>query len=175
MREFWRNSFMVANICKIIARNTADSNPETAFTCGMLHNIGIPLMTLVHPQEMLSVQHEVDDGAARVAVERARFGFDSNEVGARLSKAWKFPAEIVDALASQGKPLSTQGLSPYAAIIQLAEYFCCQFDDGVDAQTMVSEMPQGFVSVLTINTFKLFEELQKLSDSEDDIDELLAA
>ncbi len=92
-----------------------------------------------------------------------------------MSKAWKFPAEIVDALARQGSELGSPGLSPYAAIIQLAERFCAQFDEGVDAQSMVSELPEAFVSVLTINTFKLFEELLKLAESEDDIDELLAA
>lgn len=175
MREFWRNSFMVANICKLIARNASDCNPETAFTCGMLHNIGIPLMTLVHSDDMAAIQLQVEEGAVRSEVERTRFGFDTNEVGARLAEAWKFPEEIVDALASQGRPLNTPGLSPYAAIIQLAEYLNARFDDGVDAQTMISEMPEGFLSVLTINTFKLFEELQKLSESEDDIDELLAA
>jgi len=73
MRDFWRNSFLVANICKQIVRSSgAGSDPETAFTFGMLHNIGIPLMCLGHEEEMKTIHDKLLEGGNRIALEQLK-------------------------------------------------------------------------------------------------------
>ncbi len=174
-REFWRSSFMIANICKLIAKNARGLDPETAVTCGMLHNIGIALLHLVYPVEMQKIQANqlVDD--ERVVQERIQFGFDNNEVGAKLSSLWKFPEVIQHALAYQGDPLASKPFSPYAAIIKLSRYIKDGFDNNLEREQIVAGMPEALAAPLHINTFALFEQLSKLYEAEDDIEDLLAA
>lgn len=174
-KEFWRNSFMIANICKLIAKNARGLDHETAFTCGMLHNIGIALMYLVHSDEMKKIELNLNAGDDRTVQERIQFGFDNNEVGARLAKTWNFPDVIVHALASQGDPLVSDPFSPYAAVIKLAEYINESIENSVDREKIIAFMPEGLAAPLHINTFNLFEQLAKACEAEDDIDELLAA
>ena len=175
MREFWRNSFMVANICKLIARNARGLDAEIAFTCGMLHNIGIALMVLVHPEPMRQIGQNLKPGQDRSLEERIRFGFDNNTVGSRLAQAWNFPEVIVHALATQGDPLSSQPFSPYAVVIALAEYINDCIDNNVEREKIIAYLPEALAAPLHINKMNLFEQLGKACDAEDDIDGLLAA
>ena len=174
-KSFWRNSFMVANICKLIAKNARDLDPETAFTCGMLHNIGVALMYLVHSPEMKKIEEQCNQGAERTVQERIQFGFDNNEVGAELARHWKFPDVIVHALRYQGNPLVSEPFSPYAAIIKLAEYINDSIENNVEREKIITHIPEELAGPLHINTFNLFEQLSKTYEAEDDIDELLAA
>lgn len=174
-KDFWRNSFMVANICKLIAKNSRGVDAEVAFTCGMLHNIGIALMYLVQSAEMKKIEMNLKAGDDRTVQERVLFGYDNNEVGARLAKAWNFPEIIVHALASQGDPLTSDPFSPYAAIIKLAEYINDSIGNNVEREKIVAYMPEELAAPLHINTFNLFEQLAKACEAEDDIEELLAA
>ena len=175
MREFWRDSFMIANICKMIASNSENCDKEIAFTCGMLHSIGIPLMYLVQRDDMYQVEAVIEGGFERTSAEKARFGYDNHEVSSRLAEAWKFPEVIVGALATQGAPLDIAPVSPYAIIIKLAVHIHQQLNSDADPQNIMSELPKELTTPLSIDTFKLFEKLNEVTDSVDDIDELLAA
>lgn len=174
-KEFWRNSFMVANICKLIAKNARGLDAEVAFTCGMLHNIGVALMYLVQPDDMKKIDMNLKAGEDRADKEHAQFGYDNNEVGSRLAKSWNFPDIIVHALATQGDPLSSNPFSPYAAVIKLAVYINDAIDGNVEREKIISHMPEALAAPLHINTFNLFEQLTKACEAEDDIEELLAA
>ena len=175
MRSFWRDSFMVANLSKIIARNSSGCDPEIAFTCGMLHNIGLPLMYLVKTDDMKEVSAMVASGHGQIEAEMIRLGYDHNEVGARLAQSWKFPDVITTALRNQEAPLQADPFSPYAAVISLAADIAQGLDAGIEPKAIVSDLPEALVSSLVLNSFKLFEQLEKFIESEDDIDEMLAA
>lgn len=175
MRSFWRDSFMVANLSKLVARHASDCDPEVAFTCGMLHSIGLPLMYLVKTDIMKEVEAMVASGSHQTAAEMDKLGYDHNEVGARLAQSWKFPETIVTALRNQEAPLETTPFSPYAAIVALASNMAQQLDDGVLPKIVISQLPEDLTSALTLNSFKLFEQLEHFVEAEDDIDELLAA
>lgn len=175
VKEFWRNSFMIANICKLIAKNARGLDVETAFTCGMLHQIGIALLYMVYPNEMKKIQAKLQADDDRTVHERIQFGFDNNEAGANLALLWKFPDVIQHALAFQGDPLASKPFSPYAAIIKLAEYIKNGFDHNREREDIIANMPEALAAPLHINTFALFEQLSKLYEAEDDIEDLLAA
>lgn len=175
MREFWRNSFMIANICKLVARNAHGLEPETAFTCGMLHSIGVALLHLVYPEEMKKIQAELTPGADRTVLEKIQFGFDNNEVGSRLAAQWKFPDVIQHALAFQRDPLASKPFSAYAAVIKLAAHINQCIDDNIEREQIMASLPEALAAPLHINTFALFEQLSKMYEAEDDIEELLAA
>lgn len=175
MRSFWRDSFMVANLSKIIARNASGCDAEVAFTCGMLHKIGLPLMYLVKTDTMKVIESMVQNGNNQINAENAKLGYNHNEVGARLAESWKFPEIITSALSNQEKPLDASPFTPYAAIISLAATIAQRLDEDTDPKTIISELPEDLASTLVLNSFKLFEQLEQFIAAEDDIDEMLAA
>ncbi|HVK99077.1 MAG TPA: HDOD domain-containing protein [Dongiaceae bacterium] len=175
VREFWRNSFMVANICKLVAKNARGLEPETAFTCGMLHNICVALLHLVHPNDMQKILADVAGGKNRNLMEKIHFGFDNHELAARLASLWRFPELIQHALAHQGNPLAAKPFSPYAIIIHLAQIIRRGYEDNLAREEIMASLPEALTAPLHLNTFSLFEQLTTLYDAEDDIEDLLAA
>ena len=94
IQQFWKNAFAIAALSKWLAKYTEDVDPETAFTCGMLHSIGQLLIQLVKPAEAKSISEAEELGGKRFSLEENMLGFTSEEVGAELAKRWKFPDEM---------------------------------------------------------------------------------
>ncbi|MBU1284298.1 MAG: HDOD domain-containing protein [Gammaproteobacteria bacterium] len=105
LKGFWAHSFQVASISRLLAKNRGVA-VETAFTCGMMHNIGELLIQTGVPElaERLN-QNGKDIGAAqRVALETLQLGFGFPEVGAELARRWQLPELIQQAIAYQSRP-----------------------------------------------------------------------
>lgn len=102
--EFWRHGIGAA-LCARHLGGMAGFEPETAFTAGLLHDIGIlTLLTAVpaHYAEVLNLRQQ-EDCEVRQAETRL-LGFDHARVGAALAERWRFPPEIVHAVAMHHDP-----------------------------------------------------------------------
>lgn len=172
-REFWRNSFMVANISKLIAKHTKE-DPETAFTCGMMHNIGELLIHLTEPEKSVQIGNLVSEGAVRTQLQQSQFGYDFTEVGTELAKRWNFPDVIQSAIRQHADPLSFETQNPLAAIVNLADYLNKGFSQEWSKEDILGKFPVDIAEGLNIDLLSLFEEIVELLNSEDDIDELLS-
>lgn len=175
MKAFWRQSFMVANLSKMVAKSTKELDPEIAFTCGMLHNIGIALMYLGHTDEMKAFEQSLQPGDNRTELEHRRFGYTNTEVSSNLARIWRFPPIIQDALLNQLSPLAVDPPSHYAATIKLAVCLNRSLEEREENEQIISSLPESLVEALHVDTYKLFDQLKLMCDAEDDIDSLLAA
>lgn len=176
MKGFWRRSFMVANLCKVVAKTSKEIDAEIAFTCGMLHHIGLALMYLGHADTMKSLEQSLTPEESRTAREQALFGYTDTEVSSNLARLWHFPPLIQEALLHQEDPLDADhSLCPYAAVINLAVRLHDALEKEQTHEEIVNHLPTELVDALHIDTFKLFEQLKKMCEAEDDIDSLLAA
>ena len=113
---FWRHSIATAVCAKVLAKH-AGLNPESAFTAGLLHDIG-KLVLGVHFPEVFAQACRFDfDGdttAESLQAERAALGFDHAALGGELARRWHFPATIQQAIGlhhmaaeiSEGKTLT---------------------------------------------------------------------
>ena len=103
-RLLWRHSLGVATCAKVLAEHT-DIDPDTAFTSGLLHDIGQLLMYVAHPACYLQVieRRRLEDIALPDA-ERLVFGYDHTEAGKALAVAWRLPVETADAIAAHHAP-----------------------------------------------------------------------
>lgn len=175
MKACWRQSFMVANLSKMVAKSTKELDPEIAFTCGMLHNIGIALMYLGHTDEMKAFEQSLQPGDNRTELEHRRFGYTNTEVSSNLARIWRFPPIIQDALLNQLSPLAVDPPSHYAATIKLAVCLNRSLEEREENEQIISSLPESLVEALHVDTYKLFDQLKLMCDAEDDIDSLLAA
>lgn len=172
MKAFWRDSFMIASISKLIAKHT-DADSETAFTCGMMHNIGELLLHIAKPEQSIKIDKLVAAGAVRTDLQENQFSYNFTEVSAELARRWNFPADIVKALRQQAKPNDFEDYSAYASIVYLANYLNEAFKEDAEAETVLAEFPSEIAKPLGINLVSFFEAIVELTQAEDDIEAII--
>jgi HD-like signal output (HDOD) protein len=172
LRKFWHDSFAVAATCKWLARYSHD-DAETAFTCGMIHNIGELLIHILLPAECAEMQKVVDKGARNIDIEKNYLGFDFSEAGAELAHRWKFPEAIVKGIRYQLNPLEADVFPRLAGVISIAMYINKMNEAGADSAAILANFPSALATELGINLVKLMEKIEDTKELATPIDELL--
>ncbi|MCP5169458.1 MAG: HDOD domain-containing protein [Hahellaceae bacterium] len=171
-KKFWRDSFMVASIAKLVGKH-AKVDRETAFTCGMLHNIGEMLIHIAHTDKAVQIDKLVESGANRIDLEDNQFGYDYAQVGAELAKRWNFPQDIVLAIRQHANPTDYEPFSKLAGVVYISKYLNDAVNEQKDRENVLAEFPAPVAKPLGLDLVNFFEELIELTDAEDDIEELL--
>lgn len=174
MKEYWRETFLVASVCKSIAKH-AGLEAETAFTCGLMHSVGEVLLYLADGETMSRIDNLTKEGANRVELERNQLGFDYAQVGAELAKRWNFPDRITHAIGQHTSVTTDKNIDPYALVIYLACYLAKARLQNVPRQQILSDFPTELAQSLNMNMVALMEEMDRLLAQDDDIDQVLAA
>ncbi len=111
LRLFWRHSIGAALCGRALARK-AGMAPESGFTAGLLHDIGLLMLVSTHPEHyapVLAFRDEQD--CLTHEAERHILGFDHARAGEALAQRWNFPPEIVRAVALHHAPEQDSGQS----------------------------------------------------------------
>ncbi|WP_168204165.1 HDOD domain-containing protein [Aliikangiella coralliicola] len=95
MNLFWRSSVSVASVASTICRQLNLSMADEAYTLGLFHNCGIPVLAARYSnyQEVMEFSYSREDG--RIASEEfANFGVHHAAAGYRISRVWNLPKVI---------------------------------------------------------------------------------
>lgn len=97
-RKWWRHSLDTAVGARIIATKTKQCDPETAYTCGLLHILGKTILCRYNSSEYERVEGLLpkceDDRKAETMV----FGCDHIDILMAAAKAWGFPSTLAEGL-----------------------------------------------------------------------------
>lgn len=170
-KAFWRTSFSIASIAKLIAK-LAKLDGEMAFTCGMLHNIGDTLLYIVEPDKMTRIDTLVASGAVKSELQKSQFDLDYTDIGSELARRWNFPDEIVDAIRYQERPTENESQNPYAYTIKMACLLFSKIDNG-DREDILKDFPTDIAKELNVDLLEIQESLVELFEAEDDIEVFL--
>jgi len=94
MKTLWRHNIACALIAELLA-SAGFIDKDTAYTCGILHDIGRLALAIVRPKEysqLLSLHCGSPDSL--LVLEREMFGWNHCEMGRQLVKDWKLPGEF---------------------------------------------------------------------------------
>ena len=92
-------------VAELAWRLAGPGHRDTAFSAGLLHDVGEVLLAVHLPAESEAVRARVaTEGRARAEIERELLGFSHAETGAYLLGLWGLPAEIVRAVAHHHDP-----------------------------------------------------------------------
>ena len=152
-RLLWRHSLGVATCARVLAEQT-DTNPDLAFTGGLLHDIGQLLMYTASPAnylQALALRHTED--LPIVAAERAVFGYDHAAAGRMLAQAWKLPEEAIAAIATHHEP--DESGSEIGCLIHVAEVLSHALDLGEPLDNRVPDLSELACANLGISWPKL--------------------
>ncbi|GAA6135864.1 HDOD domain-containing protein [Oceaniserpentilla sp. 4NH20-0058] len=171
-KAFWSDNFAIAATAKWLAPY-CKINPETAFTCGMLHSIGELLIRLVIPEESKKIQAAVEAGGKLVATENAMLGYNYADVGAELAKRWKFPEEIADGIRGHTKTEYSDDDEPLAGLTHLALYIHTSNKASLSAQEILDGFPVAIAKAINMDIDKVLSDLESTDGIESGMDTLL--
>ena len=170
---FWTETFRVATIARLLAQHAREMDPETAFTCALIHNIGELLIQSTLPEEAELIHLAVQQGTSRVDAQRQMLGYDYAQLGAELARRWQLAPAFVTAIAQQLDPLAHQPVSRDAVLIRLAVFVSFAWHAGVPAQTIIARFPMPLAEPLGLDTSRLAMQLETLHEQGNPLDELL--
>lgn len=97
--ELWKNSISCAVYARYLAKLVHYKDPETAFTAGLLRDVG---KLMIHEyvgakyEEILNLVNT--EGVSFCRAEEQVLGFNHNHIGSAVANKWNFPTILVDAI-----------------------------------------------------------------------------
>jgi HD-like signal output (HDOD) protein len=97
---YWTSALLTATAARAMAPRLSvpkSPSPDSAYLCGLLHQLGLLAMFHVFPTEMAEVVAGVPgaEDPELAAAEHAALGIDHHQVGGWLADRWHLPAEVV--------------------------------------------------------------------------------
>ena len=94
--RFWDTANDVAIAASLLARHLSGIPADMAYTLGLFHDCGIPVM-MCHHVDYVETLKQGDQGGL-VALEKQRYGMSHTQVGSQISKSWGLPRAISAAI-----------------------------------------------------------------------------
>lgn len=114
----WQHTLAVAMACQWLARRCGFAAADTAFTAGILHNLGkIVLSQLADPTTFPAAP----TGPSHTAVEQQLFGIDHATAAGIVVDAWGLPRDLRRAVRSHHDAEHATADGPLPAILELAD------------------------------------------------------
>ncbi|GBC91851.1 Ribonuclease Y [bacterium HR15] len=96
--KWWRHAIDTGLCARLIASQVDGVSPDEAYTAGLLHDIGKPLLDRYGGAPYEQVEEWVHQGISELEAEREVFGCDHTEVGREVGLHWGFPEKLVEAI-----------------------------------------------------------------------------
>lgn len=105
LTTFWDNAMDTAMIATAIAKMLGISAPDEAYTLGLFHNAGIPLLMIKFAQYPEVLKSSYAEQVRRITdIENDQLSSNHAVVGYYVAKAWKLPSYLVKQLPTIIKP-----------------------------------------------------------------------
>lgn len=104
METFWRHSIACAVAAQHLARHVG-LDEASAFTAGLLHDVGRLVLDSRYPSEMAQVLRWARaQDMCLCRAEQALLGIDHTEVGQWMARHWRFAPQVVEAIGQHHEP-----------------------------------------------------------------------
>lgn len=162
-QAFWRHAIASAVCARVLAPH-ARVNPDTAFTAGLLHDLGTLVLATRFPDDYRRVndyrrEHDCPSALAQLAI----FEIDHAAVGSALAAHWRFPQPIQAAVADHHCPVEGQAMLStvvYAAnVLAHALDLSGQEDDQVPPLSLAAWESLGLSDAAWASVFAETEQL----------------
>jgi putative nucleotidyltransferase with HDIG domain len=162
-RRIWRHSFCCALVAQALAPRTR-VDAETAFTAGLLHDIGrIALLAALpeHFERILQLREE--EGRDDAGAEQAVLGCTHAAFGARLLERWRLPPAVVRAVEFHHAP-DVEPTSRLTDLTYIGDHLSHALERGALEELIQTAPPTGAFIRLELTRAQCREALVRLPD-----------
>lgn len=168
LHAFWRHALVVAALARRIAvRTRGRVNAEFAYTAGLMHRIGVPLIHLAFPDAAAGIARDCQDRniGERSAIEHAALQLCHAQVGEQLALRWHFPNDIVTALRWYAEPEAATA-SDTARVVALAAQIALDHAQGTPEDTPGATLQASAMAALGLSPDALADDIAAVPDLE---------
>jgi len=162
---FWQHSIAVGACTKLLAKKLRYKNPEEAFICGLLHDIGkIILDQYFHDEFNKVMKLARDENLLFINAEKRMNDMDHAEIGRVVAKRWGLPQAIVECIANHHNPAGSETNVMLIALVHASDVFCKIQKIGNSGDMLVPQLQKAAWDQLKLqptDLTKLYEELNE--------------
>ncbi len=150
--ELWKSSIAAALAAEMIARTVGYAGESTAYTAGLLQDVGKIVLARFVADTLDEIRRLVDEeGVDWEEAEHRVVGIPHAEVGAILLERWGFPAALVESVRTHHHP-STATLDPtLARISHVADALTMTVGMGLGADGLAYVLDEGSLRALGLD------------------------
>jgi putative nucleotidyltransferase with HDIG domain len=131
--DMWKHSVATGIMARELARQVPVVDGSSAFTAGLLHDIGKRFLSSFVADDFKAIMMKVvQENCSFVDAEKALLGASHAELGGMILRQWEFPEEIERAVALHHDPDALDG-EPLVAVVALANALVISMGIGVGA------------------------------------------
>ena len=153
---FWRHAIATAVCARELAVHL-NLNPEQAYTTGLLHDIGrLVLVTQFKSNYEAAMIHRNQHDCSLLEAELTVLSIDHAVVGLALTRHWKFPEAMQQAVACHHTP-QVHGMEPLSLVIFAANAIAHALDLSKDVDDLVPPIATDLWKQLGLNEKTLLD------------------
>ena len=120
--DLWNHSLAAASAAAVLAE-VKQTDPEIAFTIGLLHDIGKVRLVQTVGADYSKLILEARNGVEPLhTLEARQWGIDHAVIGGQLMKKWNFPENVRDAVLLHHTVMGSTPNLDFAAFMNIADY-----------------------------------------------------
>ena len=172
--ELWRHSLTAAFVSRTIATRAKAGNPDQAFVCGLMHDIGKTILGEFVGRNSGEVMRYVQkENMNFVEAEEHVFGVGHPEIGARVCEKWNLPTELLEAVRYHHAPSNCTSGNPLVPVVHIADAVCLMLGVGIGLDGFCYELDDRAMSAIG-KDYSFLDDIVKVSGTQLlDIDTLL--
>ncbi|MFH1216553.1 MAG: HDOD domain-containing protein [Pseudomonadota bacterium] len=138
--EMWKHSVACGIMARMLVRHIGEVDPASAFTAGILHDIGKCFLSSLVSEDFQRIDAKVErEKCSIVEAEKEIIGIDHAELGGRILEKWEFDQPLIDAVRGHHHPDALQQ-APLTALVALSNSLVISMGIGVGAHGLASEL-----------------------------------
>ncbi len=168
MHDFWARSLRCALIAQELDKHLDNEFSDSAFLCGIVHNIGQLVFLLRIPElarkSFLALQAQEGQQSAldEIDIEKSLIGFDHFQAGSALTKLWNLPELITESIRLHAYPDNTDAYHKIASIIRVADTYSRIDRDWSNLGPNNLDVSIDEISTILDTTHEKFEQIFKV-------------
>ena len=175
----FQHSVGTAMIAETLARETQAVDSGSAYTAGLLHDIGKVVLDQYLASAYPHFYRQMHDDEQNIlSLENKFFGTDHTQVGNELAERWAFPDNLKEAIRHHHYPQEGQSHEALTCIIYLADLLMSRFQPGLELERLNTHNLAARLETigLSIERFHEIVDLiprQVLTSSDPDMDSMV--
>jgi HD-like signal output (HDOD) protein len=123
MKSFWRHSLACGIGARLLAMKKRLPKADKFFVAGLLHDIGRLVLFARAPQATQQIfdLYQREHLLLREAEVKV-LGYDHQQIGEALLRHWKYPANLVHAMAFHHQPMASSFACEEATVVHLSDH-----------------------------------------------------